>query len=215
VLTLSVVPVGLTVHNINRPVRLLTPAEAAAAIGQLDAIRERARRERGQSWAFVGDEMYFIAGLPLPAAEAYDDWPLTENGVGAVRRFLEDFDAGLPHVARHDGKRIGIVTGTRMAAVIAPLAERLRQATGAAAVDVIGVVNGMYGETVNTAGLLPGGDIAAAARAGNYDILLLPAEALNDDARFVDDMELTALERMLAPARVVPAHELTSVLENA
>src|SRR5690606_25200424 len=114
VLSLSVVPVGLTRYNIGRPVRLLTQAEAAAALDRVDAARDRAQRERGTGWAYAGDEMYFIADAPIPPAAYYDDWPLTENGVGAVRRLIDEFDAGLASLPALDGERIAIVTGTRM-----------------------------------------------------------------------------------------------------
>ena len=214
VLSLSVVPVGLTQYNLDRPVRLLTPAEAQASIDVLESARERAHRERGTGWAYVGDEMYFIAGVEVPAASYYDDWPLTENGVGAVRRLMDDFEAGLADVPRLEGKRIGIVTGTRMAPVLEPLAARLAQHTGAA-VQVIDVTNELFGPTVTTAGLLAGRDIAAAlTTAGPFDIVLLPAEALNDDVLFIDSMPLSELEASLAPARLIPAHELTSALAD-
>jgi putative radical SAM enzyme (TIGR03279 family) len=144
VLSLSVVPVGLTRYNLERPVRLLSAAEAAAALGQLDAARARALAERGTGWAYAGDELYFIAGQPLPPCSYYDDWPLTENGVGSVRRLLEDFEAGLRRVPRLDGRRVAIATGTRMAPVLAPLAARLEARTGGR-FDVIGVENGMFG----------------------------------------------------------------------
>jgi putative radical SAM enzyme (TIGR03279 family) len=212
VLSLSVVPVGLTQYNLNRPVRLLTAAEAAAAVAQVDAIRVRSQAERRHGWAYAGDELYYIAGLPLPEASYYDEWPLTENGVGAVRRFVDDFNAGLSRVARHDGARIAIVTGTRMAPIIAARGERLREATGARAVTVLAVENGMYGPTVNTAGLLPGRDILDAASGAGADIVLLPAESLNDADRFVDDVRLADLEAALAPATVIAAHELTAAL---
>ncbi|HEX2167061.1 MAG TPA: DUF512 domain-containing protein [Longimicrobiales bacterium] len=214
VLSLSVVPVGLTQYNLNRPVRLLTSAEAQASIDQLERARERARRERGTGWAYVGDEMYFIAGAEMPSASYYDDWPLTENGVGAVRRLMDDFDAGLGDVPALPGRRIGIVTGTRMAPVFEPLAARLAQHTGAT-VEVVGVSNELFGSTVTTAGLLGGRDIAAAlGAAGPFDIVLLPAEALNDDVLFIDSMPLSELEDSLAPAVLVPAHELTSALSG-
>ena len=86
VLSLSIVPVGLTQYNLNRPVRLLTPAEATIALDQIEGARARAMHERGTGWIYAGDEMFFIAGRDLPQDEYYDDWPLTENGVGAVRR---------------------------------------------------------------------------------------------------------------------------------
>jgi putative radical SAM enzyme (TIGR03279 family) len=215
VLSLSVVPVGLTRYNLGRPVRLLTAAEAGAALTQIDAARERSLRERGTGWAYAGDEMYFIAEAAMPSAAYYDDWPLTENGVGAVRRLEDDFDAGLADVRDLSGLRIGIVSGTRMAPMIERLAVRLAGQSHAN-VEVVAVTNEYFGPTVTTAGLLAGRDIAAALeRAGHFDIVLLPAEALNDDVLFIDSMPLAELEAALGTARLIPAHEITSALAAA
>jgi putative radical SAM enzyme (TIGR03279 family) len=212
VASLSVVPVGLTKYNLNRPVRLLTAGEARQALVQIDRVRRRAHAERGTGWAYSADELFFIAERALPAASYYDDWPLTENGVGAVRRLLDDFDGGLATVPLLPGLRIGIVTGERMAPLLEPLAARLAATTGAG-VTVVAVRNGMFGPTVTTAGLLPGNDVASAVLArARFDHVLLPAESLNDDQLFVDDVPLTELAARLAPARVLPAYELTSAL---
>jgi putative radical SAM enzyme (TIGR03279 family) len=212
VLSLSVVPVGLTKYNLGRPVRLLTAAEAGAAVAQVEAARRRALNERGTGWAYVGDELFFIAGKEIPPASYYDDWPLTENGVGSVRQLLDDFTAGLPRLPRLDGQRIGIATGTRMAPVMESLRPRLIDATGAQ-VEIVTVTNTLYGETVNTAGLLPGADFVASVGArGPFDIVLIPGESLNDDRVFIDDLPLADLVAALAPARIVPGHELTSTL---
>lgn len=215
VLSLSVVPVGLTKYNLGRPVRLLTAEEARAAIRQVDAARGRALAERGTGWAYAADDLFYIAGEPLPASDYYDDWPLMENGVGSVRRFLDEFDAGLADVPRLAGERVAIVTGLRMGPIIAPLAPRLAAQTGAA-FDVLSVTNRMFGETVTTAGLLPGRDILAAVlRGGPYDRVLIPAEALNDDHVFVDDLRLEELEARLEGSIVMPGYELTATLVNA
>lgn len=215
VLSLSVVPVGLTRYNLNRPIRLLTRAEAAQALRQIERARARACRERGIGWAYAADELFFAAGEPVPADEYYDDWPLTENGVGAVRRFLDDVDVGLSTLPALAGQRIGIVTGTRMAQVITPLAPRLA-AQMAATVEVLPVVNDMFGETVTTAGLLPGRAIADAVRRnGSFDVVLIPAEALNDDELFVDDVALATLRELFGATRIVPGHELTETLARA
>ena len=212
VLSLSVVPVGLTRYNLNNPIRLLTEQEAAQALRQIEAARTRSLRERGISWAYAADELFFAAGQPVPGPEYYDDWPLTENGVGAVRRFVDEFDAGIATLPALAGRRVGIVTGTRMAAVIAPLARRLAAHTGAD-VSVLGVVNTMFGETVTTAGLLPGQAIADAIRRnGSYDIVLIPAEALNDDGVFVDDVALDTLRELFGTTRIVPGHQLIETL---
>jgi len=212
VLSLSVVPVGLTKYNLDRPVRLLQPAEAAAAIDRVDRARERALAERGAGWAYAGDEMYFIADRPIPGPDYYDDWPLVENGVGAVRSLLSAFDAGIHNIGTLTGTRVVIVTGTRMAPVLRPLAARLARRTGDR-FDVIAVDNGYFGPTVSTAGLLPGRDVLAAVRAaGPSDLILLPAEALNEDGRFIDDVALSDIASALAPAEVRTAWELTAAL---
>jgi putative radical SAM enzyme (TIGR03279 family) len=212
VLSLSVVPVGLTRYNIDRPVRLLTAAEASAALAQLDRARVRSLHERGVGWAYAGDELFFIAEAELPGDAYYDDWPLTENGVGAVRRLLDEFDAGIESVPTLTGSRIAVVTGTRMAPVLEPLVRRLSLHTGAA-VEVVAVRNEYFGETVSTAGLLAGRDIAAALHTGGpFDIALLPAEALNDDDLFIDSMPLPELRASFPTTDLRPAHELTSAL---
>jgi len=212
VLSLSVVPVGLTQYNLNRPVRLLTADEAGAAIAQVDAARERAMRERGTGWAYVGDEMFFIAGRPIPDAAYYDDWPLTENGVGSVRRLIDDFNDGVGALPKLTNRRIGIVTGTRMGPVLAPLAAEASRRTGAR-IEVIAVENRYFGPTVNTAGLLAGRDIIAELEDGDdWDIVLTPAEALNDEAVYVDDVSHAQIEARFAGTRFVPAHEITSAL---
>jgi putative radical SAM enzyme (TIGR03279 family) len=211
VLSLSVVPVGLTRYNLGRPVRLLTKDEAARALSQMQQARERALGERGTAWLYAGDELFFIAGEPMPSASYYDDWPLTENGVGSVRRLLDDFDGGLPLLPRLDGRRISVLTGTRMGPVLAPLAARASAHTGAA-IEVIDISNTMFGATVNTAGLLSGADLLAAARGTVSDTVMIPAEALNDAGRFVDDMPLPELRAALAPRRIIAAHELSAAL---
>jgi putative radical SAM enzyme (TIGR03279 family) len=212
VLSLSVVPVGLTRYNLDRPVRLLAQSEAAAAIRQVERARELAIAERGRGWAYAGDELFFIAGQPLPEDDYYDDWPLTENGVGAVRSFLDAFEAGLPKVPHLPAARIAVITGTRMVAVIEPLSQRLSAHTRAD-VRTLAVDNHYFGPTVNTAGLLAGTDILnALGGAGGWDAVLLPAESLNDEACFIDDMHLDVLAAQLAPARVVTGHDLTEAV---
>lgn len=212
ILSVSVVPVGLTRYNLDRPVRLLRPEEAGAAIERVERARSRARAERGMGWAYMGDEMFFIAGRPIPEAAYYDDWPLTENGVGAARHFLDDIEAGLAELPRLEGRRIGIATGERMGEVIAPLCGRLAEATGAE-VAVVPVRNTLFGATVNTAGLLPGEDILRTLQEhGPFDAVLLPAEAINDDGLFIDDFPLQRLVEAFAPARVLAGYELASTL---
>jgi putative radical SAM enzyme (TIGR03279 family) len=214
ILSLSVVPVGLTRYNLDRPVRLLRPDEAERAIRQVDRARERAQRARGCGWCYAADEMYLLAGRPLPPAPHYDEGALYENGVGAVRRFVDLFEAGLESVPRLDGRRVRLVTGRSMAPFLRERAGALGSATGAR-VDVVEVVNDFFGETCTVAGLLAGEDILRAlGRGGARDVVVLPAEALNADALFIDSVPLARVEAALSPATVVHGHEVTEALRR-
>ena len=210
--SLTVVPVGLTRYNLGRPVRLPTAAEAGKAIDRVDEARSRALRARESGWCYSADEMYLIAGRPLPGASYYDDGALHENGVGAVRRFLEAFDRGVSEVPRFEGRRIRLVTGASMAPFLRERALRLQEAV-ATPVEVIEVRNDYFGETVTVAGLLGGQDILARLRDGRKgDLVLLPAEALNADERFIDDMPRTELAAGLPGVEIRAAYEVTEAL---
>jgi putative radical SAM enzyme (TIGR03279 family) len=214
ILSLSVVPVGLTHYNLERPVRLLAAAEARAAIRQVEAARVRALDARGTGWAYAADEMFLLAGEPVPSADYYDDWPLTENGVGAVRSFLDDAAELIAAPPRLPGRRIGVVTGARMGEVLASVLPALAKATGAS-FELLTVENRLFGPTVTTAGLLAGADILDAIREAEarapLDAVLLPAESLNDDLLFIDSLPYDAVDTAVR-ATVIPGHTLTAAL---
>ena len=213
--SLSVVPVGLTKYNLNRPVRLLTPEEAGQAIDQVHRARDFALAERGEAWAYVGDEMFLIAGREIPSQEWYDEGALQENGVGALRQFLTDLEESLPTLPRFEGRRIRIVTAASMAPFLKERAGAIAAATGAE-VQVEHVVNEFYGEIVTTAGLLAGQDILAHLAPDNRegDIVLVPAEALNGDRLFIDSMPFAEFHSQLAPAIIADGFEIQTILHE-
>jgi len=212
ILSLSVVPVGLTRYNLHRPVRPLTTDEAAAAIERVDDARGGALVSRGFGWCYAADEMYLIAGRPIPQASYYDEGALYENGVGAVRRFVDAFDLGLPKLGRLPGRRIRLVTGSSMAPFLRERAGVLAERTGAD-VEVVEVSNRYFGPSVTIAGLLGGEDIfAALGGAADGDLIVLPEEALNDERRFIDDVGLDDLSGRLVPAEIRTGYEIIRAL---
>jgi putative radical SAM enzyme (TIGR03279 family) len=194
ILGCSVVPVGLTEYSKHHLVREPTVEECRAAIALVEHRAALARLERGVSWAFGADELYFRAGLELPPAAIYDGFDQVENGVGAVRWLQQQIDRDGAEFSAWEGKRIGVVTGTAMAPlmpmVLEPLAQRIR-----GGFELIPVVNTLFGSSVTTAGLLPGVAIQQALRQRQHlDLALLPAEAINDDGLFIDDMSFELLQ---------------------
>ena len=213
VLSLSIVPVGLTRYNLGRPVRLLDAREAERALSQTEAIRRRAMRERGGHWCYAADELFLIGGRHPPEAEYYDDWPLRENGVGAVRTLIDAFHARKDRLAPIPGvDRVRIVTASSMSPYFHDFAPEIAAGVECP-VEVVTVDNRYFGPSVTVAGLLGGADILATltdCRRG--DLVMLPGTALNDDEVFIDGVALADMAARLAPARVRCGHDIVECL---
>jgi len=211
VLSVSVVPVGLTEFSKHHLVREPTSAECAAAVALVERYAAMSRAERGISWCLGADELYLRAGLPLPGPEAYDDFDQVENGVGSVRYLqarIREEAGGLASLA---GRRVGVLTGTSMGPLMPQVLAPLAEATGAT-FELFVLENSLFGPSVTTAGLLPGAAFLAALRdRGDLDLALLPAESINDDGMFMDDLDAHALQAQL-PVEIRFSHHFTDAL---
>ncbi len=211
VLSVSVVPVALTRHSKHDLVRAPTAEEARRALVSVRKWAARARGERGSGWVYGSDELYMRAGEPFPPAPAYDGFEQVENGVGAVR-YLESLIAAQAHTLPSlAGRRVLVLTGTAMGELMPTVLEALERTTHGR-FECVAVENTYFGSSVTTAGLLAGADLSAAlASREGYDLALLPAEAVNDDGVFVDDLSLASLVAS-APVPVMLSYHFTDAL---
>jgi len=211
VLSAAVVPVGITQFSHLYTGEPLSRDRASALLDHVTRWSDRARRERGETWVFGSDELYLLAGRDLPGPEHYGDFAQIENGIGAITSLRLRVSEGVGELPRLDGLRIGVVTGTATATLMAELIPALSDRTGAR-FEVISVENSLFGPTITTAGLLVGADIRRALEnRGDLDIALIPAETLNDDRIFLDDVEFDALRESL-PVPVYPSYDFVDVL---
>ena len=193
ILGCSVVPVGLTEYSKHHLVREPTAEECQAAVRLVETRAAVALRERGAHWAFGADELYLRAGVEPPPAEIYDGFDQVENGVGSVRWLQQRIAAGVDGLQGWRGRRIGVVTGTAMGALMPMVLEPLARATGAQ-FELLPVVNTLFGPSVTTAGLLPGTALQSALGSRrDLDLALLPGGCVNDDGLFMDSMRLELL----------------------
>lgn len=212
ILSLSIVPVGLTDYNQDRGVRPLTDEECRQAIGMVERARGRASAERNTSWAYAADELFLQAGLEVPGFEYFDDVELVANGVGAVSDLRDRVERDLNRLPRLEGKRIVLVTGASMAPHLTGLGKRIAARTGAL-IETVRAENRLFGPLVTTAGLLGGEDHARAIREyADFDLGLFSRTALNDDDLFLDDMALSDLRSAFPDMMIRPSESVTDVL---
>jgi len=198
VLSVGMVPVGLTRFCAAGGMRTLEPAEASSVLDRLERWSE-GTRNRGL--VFASDELFLLAGRQIPDAEYYRDYPQYENGIGMVRVFI-DGCRDLPPApeALPFGREITIVTGEAFAPFMRTFAGRYAAVRGLR-VSVASVRNRFFGGQVTVAGLMVGKDVASSLASGmgsgtaaqpSARTVLLPASCLND-GRFLDDMTTTKL----------------------
>jgi putative radical SAM enzyme (TIGR03279 family) len=212
VLTVALVPVGLTQFSHLYTGESMNAANASRILATAEKWGERSRKERGFTWVSGSDELYLLADRELPPPSFYGDYPQIENGVGAVTALRERVADGLSRLPRLDGKYIGVVTGTSMLPLMPPLLALLEHATGGH-FELIHAENSLFGPTTTTAGLLVGADIRRVLGARtDLDMALIPAETINENGLFLDD-ESFAVIREEFPMPVYASYDFIDVLE--
>lgn len=215
--SIAVVPVGRTRYRDNLySLEAFTEDGAAAVISAIHRRQDRFLGTYGTPLVYAGDEFYIKAGLAVPPAERYGGFPQLENGVGLVRRFLDEWETERPRISGLPRRRVTVVTGEMGAAVLIPLLDRLGRDTGAG-INPVPVRNRFFGPDVTAAGLLTGMDIRDALRGRDLgDLVVVPAVALKDRAVFLDDLTPADLQRDLDVAVAVAAgpRELIEIFRN-
>jgi putative radical SAM enzyme (TIGR03279 family) len=162
ILSIGIVPVGLTRYH-RGPCRRYTPDEAEAILKQVVPVQAACRARYGLSTVYLADEWYLLAGVDVPADEAYDGYPQIENGIGLVRQFLDDslrFQASAHRARAKRQTSVSLVCGTLIAPMMRQVVRDLAASSGLRMV-VVPVVNQFFGETVTVSGLLSGQDVLA------------------------------------------------------
>jgi putative radical SAM enzyme (TIGR03279 family) len=208
VLSAAVVPVGLT--RFRPPGDGLVPVDQACArrvIAQVEPLQERFRRTLGSRFAWLSDEWYLLAGLPLPPRDQYEDLPQQENGVGSIRAFLESLDQAtlsLPERLQRP-RRLSWVVGALVAEALAPAVHRLNRVEGLELI-LHGLPSPYWGQEQVVTGLLTGSDLLTGLRHRDLgERLLLPSVMLRQgEPVFLDDLRLEQLEaRLPVPVQLV------------
>ncbi|MBA2279801.1 MAG: DUF512 domain-containing protein [Acidimicrobiia bacterium] len=89
--SVAVVPLGVSRYGNEPDMRPHTTEEAAAVVDCVEGWQELFSSVLGRRLAYAADEYYLLAGRPFPAAEAYDGFPMHEDGIGMARTFELEF----------------------------------------------------------------------------------------------------------------------------
>lgn len=206
VLSIGVVPLGYTAHQVRFHASYECTGAAAAVIRQVEPWQEALRDRDGVTLVYLADEFYLNALEDVPSADEYDGYPQFENGIGLVRSFIDDLAAnGAEYRETIGSLPVGVGVTLVTGALFAPVLERemaavLRGVPGARgaapgrAFDVLAVENRFFGGNVSVAGLLAGDDLLRAIAAGPAGrVYLVPDVVANADGLLLDDVPASEL----------------------
>ena len=208
--SVSVVPVGITRYRDGLyPLSRIEKDDAIAALSVIEEVSAKAYEKYSIHFAHASDEIYILAGRPIPPAEEYDDYPQLENGVGMLRLMSDEYDNAY-HRLFKDIKtgvidpgiyscRFTVVTGVLARSYVEEATGRICSLFPNVTHQTIAVRNDFFGENITVAGLITGGDIIAQLKGKDLgeDILIPECMMKKDEEIFLDNVTLADLEKTL------------------
>ncbi len=211
IVSTAVVPVALTRYNTDERLTKVTPEFCRQTIKEVEKLQKEFRAKLGVTFAFLGDEIYIKAGLPIPSRKHYGNYPQIEDGVGMIRSFLNSFENLLKKIQnskfkiqncsdenvrthklaikpknpkseiRNPKSLYGTILTGEMFAPI--LAEQIEKLNTIlhSKLKVLAVPNTYFGGDVAVAGLLTGQDYLAVKDKIEGDFVIIPKHTIKSD----------------------------------
>ncbi len=200
IVSTAVVPVALTRYNTDERLIRITPEFCRRTIKEVEKLQSEFRKNLGVTFAFLGDEIYIKAGVPIPSKRHYGNYPQIEDGVGMIRSFLNSFEGLLKKVQSPKSKVQSslngtILTGEMFAPVLREQIEKLNSLIGSR-LHVLAVPNTYFGGDVAVAGLLAGQDFLAVKDKIKGGFVIIPKHTIkSDEPIFLDGMKFDELKK--------------------
>jgi len=208
--SIAVVPAGLTKHREGLyPLEPFSAQECEYVIGQVNRFGERFLEKFGKRLVYCSDEFYLKAGIELPDASYYEEYPQLDNGVGSIRSMSDEFYDELEYLSEdydiNVQKKFSIATGSAAYDFISKITDKLCDRCKGLDGRVFCIKNKFFGENITVAGLITGGDLIDQLKGKELgDYLFIPCVMLRSEGDlFLDNVSIDEVERELSIKVVV------------
>ncbi|HEX9025714.1 MAG TPA: DUF512 domain-containing protein [Clostridium sp.] len=156
----AVVPIGITKFRQGlKHINTYTKEESIEEIESVKKLQDIYMKEVGKPFVRLSDEFYLVAGKEIPSQSFYDDYHQIEDGIGMVRCFRDAIDDTLENLDMSINESFTIVTGTLAYNELLEASNKIKKKNPNIKLDVYGIVNNYFGDSITIAGLLTGTDI--------------------------------------------------------
>ncbi len=179
VLSIAIVPVGVTKFRIPE----LTQVDEKIAKQTLTIASKYPK-------VCCSDEFFLLANEAIPNSEYYGNFSQLEDGVGAIRLLLDDFDKQkLPKSITAKKKAI-FATSYAAKYAIEIIAKKLNEIENFTA-EVTPVKSNYWGQNITVAGLITSNDLIEAVKGKDADFVIIPSVMLRPYSEdFLDGQNL-------------------------
>lgn len=159
ILSVAVVPVGITKYRGGGKCDKLHPVTKEIAVETIEIVDEF-NKSIGKQIACCSDEFFAIAEKPIPPKKYYGNFAQLEDGVGALRLLLDDFDVEKKRLPKKIKEHREILFATSQLAkpAIDEISRELNKIKNLKT-GVVAVKSDYWGEGVSVAGLITSDDL--------------------------------------------------------
>jgi putative radical SAM enzyme (TIGR03279 family) len=205
ILSIAVVPVGLTMHR-RQTLQPVEKENAKAALQLIKSFQKRFMKKHGDPLVYGADELYIKAETSFPSLREYGELPQIENGVGMVPQFMNQVRKFKFPKTTCPKRKALTFTGVSFYPFLQKFTGRLAEKE-AFEIDVVPVENRFFGNSITVTGLLTGRDVIRelSDRMDSHEIILVPDVVLKSgEDIFLDDISLGDMEKSLGtPVRKI------------
>ena len=192
-LSVAIVPVGITQFREDNLLKEVSPEIALKTIEIANKYKK----------VCCSDEFFLLAGLPIPNTEYYGNFSQLDDGVGAIRAILDDFDTlDLPNEL---AKPLKIVFATSYAGkdAICQISGKLNKIHNLST-EVLPVKSNYWGKNITVAGLITSDDLISTIKDVDADYIIVPGIMLKPYTDiFLDGKSLSEVENVTGKKFIV------------
>lgn len=190
--SVAVVPVGITRFHKNN-LKLITPENALHVIKQIENFNKKLRKHI----AMASDEFFIKADYPIPEKKYYGNFSQLEDGVGALRLLIDDFEKTKKKLPKaiSSTKELYFAVSQSANKVMKNIISELNKIENLNC-KIIELKNNFFGENVTVAGLITGNDLIEQTKDKNIKNLIIPSIMLRPyTTDFLDGLTVKDVEK--------------------
>ncbi len=193
--SIAIVPVGITCFHKNN-LKTITKEIALHVIKQVEKFNNLAKKHL----AMASDEFFVKADYPIPDKKYYGNFAQIEDGVGALRLLIDDFEKNRKKLPKsiNTKKEITFATTDCAKHVMQDIIEELNK-IGNLKCNLINLKNNFFGENVTVAGLITGNDLINQLKGKDIENLVIPSIMLRPFSEdFLDNVTVSDVKKALS-----------------